>query len=114
MYKTHAFSQTEVSAFLLKLFPLNLLCNGNLIEINVTRTNLFLETSVIPSILQQSMSPLMMNQQAIVQNKIEPKTDNTATVYLENPPQSTEEDKDAAAYLGNITPWLLELTKTQV
>lgn len=58
------------------------------------------KTSVIPSILQQSMSPLMMNQQAIVQNKIEPKTDNTATVYLENPPQSTEEDKDAAAYLG--------------
>jgi len=57
--------------------------------------------SVIPSILQQSMSPLLLNQQNVmIQNKIEPKTDNTASVYLEHPPQSTEEDKDAAAYLG--------------
>lgn len=59
------------------------------------------KSSVIPSILQQNMSPVLLNQQnAMVQNKIKPKTDNTASVYLENPPLSTEEDKDAAAYLG--------------
>jgi len=58
--------------------------------------------SVIPSILQQNNMPVLLNQQsaAMVQSKIKPKTDNTASVYLESPPQATEEDKDAAAYLG--------------
>lgn len=59
------------------------------------------KTSVIPSILQQTMSPVLLNlQNVMIQNKIKPKTDNTASVYLEKPPQATEEDKDAAAYLG--------------
>jgi len=60
------------------------------------------KNSVIPSILQQNNMPILLNQQnaAMVQSKIQPKTDNTASVYLENPPQATEEDKDAAAYLG--------------
>jgi hypothetical protein len=48
------------------------------------------------------VSPILLNQNAALQNKVKPKTDNTASVYLENPPSATEEDKDAAAYLGII------------
>jgi len=60
------------------------------------------KNALIPNILQQNnMSPILFNQQnAAAVQKISPKTDNTASVYLENPPQATEEDKDAAAYLG--------------
>lgn len=73
-------------------------------NVNPTSTFTTKSKSVLPSILnaQRNVNPALFlkDANALTGNKVAPKTDNTASVYLENPPPLAEEDKEAASYLG--------------
>jgi len=49
---------------------------------------------------QRSLAPSLLLRDTALTGSKAPKTDNTASVYLSNPPAFTEEDKEAASYLG--------------
>jgi hypothetical protein len=71
-----------------------LTCNENQLTRNASQ-----KIGLTP-LVHSGISALFPTQSVIVANKVIPKVDSTALVYLDNPPQHTEEDKDAAAYLG--------------
>jgi len=72
-----------------------LTCNANQLTRNASQK----KVGMTP-LVHSGISALFPTQSVIVANKVIPKVDSTALVYLDNPPQHTEEDKDAAAYLG--------------
>jgi len=82
-----------------RITPITQLSLNTKLPIQLTRNASQKKIGLSP-LVHSGISALFPQQSVIVPNKVIPKVDSTALVYLDNPPQHTEEDKDAAAYLG--------------